>query len=117
VLKIHSFFDSITLKRERVWVNSIFPLIFLCFMVSGAFAQNTNLIFAQPDTFGIGPRAIGMGGAFAAVADDASAAYWNVAGLAQISSYELSLSSAPVYFTNDLNGIPAFGFLGTLPCN
>jgi hypothetical protein len=51
-----------------------------------------------------------MGGAFAAVADDASAAYWNVAGLAQLSSYEISLSSAPVYFTDNLNGNPAFGF-------
>ncbi len=39
-----------------------------------------------------------MGGAFVAVADDASAAYWNVAGLVQISSYQLSLSSAPNYF-------------------
>jgi hypothetical protein len=62
-----------------------------------AFAQSTP-IFGQPYTFGIGPRAIGMGGAFVAIADDASAAYWNVAGLAQISSYEISLSSAPNYF-------------------
>lgn len=75
-----------------------------------AHAQNTDLIFGQPDSFGIGPRAIGMGGAFTAVADDASAAYWNVAGLAQLSSYELTLSSAPVYFNDKLNGQNAFGF-------
>src|SRR3990170_2822395 len=31
---------------------------------------------------GVGPRAEGMGGAFVAVADDASAVYWNPAGLA-----------------------------------
>jgi hypothetical protein len=32
---------------------------------------------------GLGARALGMGGAFASVADDASAAYWNPAGLVQ----------------------------------
>ncbi len=53
---------------------------------------------------------MGMGGAFVAVADDSSAAYWNVAGLAQLSSYEISLSSAPVYFDDTVNGKPAFGF-------
>lgn len=53
---------------------------------------------------------MGMGDAFTAVADDASAAYWNVAGLAQLSSYELSISSAPVYFRDSLNGAQAFGF-------
>src|SRR5215831_17319864 len=35
---------------------------------------------AQPDAIGV--RAAGMGGAFTAVADDATAAYWNPAGLA-----------------------------------
>jgi hypothetical protein len=29
----------------------------------------------------VGTRAMGMGGAFVAVADDATAAYWNPAGL------------------------------------
>jgi hypothetical protein len=39
----------------------------------------------SPRTFegiGIGPRALGMGGAFVALADDASSVYWNPAGLA-----------------------------------
>jgi long-subunit fatty acid transport protein len=33
---------------------------------------------------GVGARAIGMGGAFASVADDASAVYWNPAGLGRL---------------------------------
>ncbi len=80
------------------------------FLTTAVYSQNDDLIFARPDSLGIGPRAMGMGGAFTAVADDASAAYWNVAGLSQLSSYEFSISSAPVYFTENLNGLPAFGF-------
>lgn len=40
-----------------------------------------------------GLRAMSSGGAFTAVADDANAAYWNVAGLAQLESFELAISS------------------------
>jgi len=80
-----------------------FVLFILLAMPSLGLAQNQNLIFGQPNTYGIGPRAIGMGGAFTAIADDASAAYWNPAGLSQISSYEISVSSAPVYFQQDVN--------------
>ena len=36
--------------------------------------------------FGVGARAMGMGGAFVAVADDVNAAYWNPAGLIQSAS-------------------------------
>jgi long-chain fatty acid transport protein len=51
---------------------------------------------------GVGARAIGMGGAFRAVADDWSAAYWNPAGLAQMDKSDLSatlsiLSPRPSY--------------------
>jgi len=38
------------------------------------------------DDIGAGPRAIAMGQAFTAVADDASAAWYNPAGLTQIKS-------------------------------
>src|ERR1019366_2732722 len=37
---------------------------------------------AQQVTESVGSRALGMGGAFVGVADDASATYWNPAGLA-----------------------------------
>lgn len=99
---------KLTTPKNRFLNNAIalsrfFILCFLLVFPALCFAQNSSLIFAQPNTYGIGPRAIGMGGAFTAIADDASAAYWNPAGLSQISAYEISISSAPVYFQNDIN--------------
>lgn len=46
----------------------------------------------QPVAIGAGARALGMGGAFSAVADDATASTWNPAGLTQCERPELSLS-------------------------
>src|SRR4051812_19973665 len=47
---------------------------------------------AEAQTFDtVGARAAGMGGAFVAVADDASAAYWNPAGFAAGSYFSLVL--------------------------
>ena len=40
------------------------------------------------ETRGVGARAIGMGGAYTAVADDVSACYYNPAGLAQIHGHQ-----------------------------
>ena len=42
----------------------------------------------------VGDRALGLGGAFTALADDASAAYHNPAGLAEVPSSSFSLSGA-----------------------
>ncbi|MGE5599770.1 MAG: hypothetical protein ACM3XS_10355, partial [Bacteroidota bacterium] len=39
---------------------------------------------ASAAELGIGARAIGMGGAYVAVADDGTAAYWNPAAITQI---------------------------------
>jgi hypothetical protein len=94
-------------------VANFFTLFLLLSLPSISLAQTPSWItsldkqplFGNPNTFGIGPRAMGMGGAFTAIADDTSAVYWNPAGLAQISSYEISISGAPVYFQNNINPI------------
>lgn len=43
---------------------------------------------------GVGARALGMGSAFTAVADDATAAFWNPAGLALLQKHEASFMHA-----------------------
>ena len=63
----------------RVW---IFVLIIFC--------CNTRSGYASFSDIGVGPRAIGMGGAFTAVADDAFAPFWNPAGLVQLGHAELA---------------------------
>ncbi len=57
---------------------------------SAAWGQSVN-ITSSPNVVGSGARAIGMGGAFVAVADDATAASWNPGGLTQLERPEFSL--------------------------
>jgi hypothetical protein len=57
---------------------------------------------AQPQSFAaLGTRAAGMGGAFVGVADDASAIYWNPAGLAGGAYFSLVLDGATSEMTPD----------------
>jgi len=44
-----------------------------------------------------GPRAVALGGAFTAIADDASAIYWNPAGLALLGHQEISAHHAALF--------------------
>jgi len=64
----------------------------LCF---GAFSSgDAGTSAAQFLTIGVGARAAGMGEAFAGMADDSTAIYWNPAGLSRIEGKSLSLMDA-----------------------
>ena len=54
------------------------------------FAATKVINASTPNPVGSGARAMGMGGAFIAVADDATAASWNPAGLTQLKRPEIS---------------------------
>ena len=64
-------------------------------------------ISSSPNPVGSGARAVGMGGAFIGVADDATAASWNPSGLIQLEKPELSIVGAYVFnqadFSTDAN--------------
>ncbi|MDZ7261627.1 MAG: hypothetical protein ONB05_05925 [candidate division KSB1 bacterium] len=66
----------------------------------------SNFVIAQEEIFyignrlGVGARAMGMGGAHIAVAEDYTANYWNPAGLGQIRRMELQASFSHTQATN-----------------
>jgi hypothetical protein len=63
----------------------IVGLIFSCFTFSQVKADTGDGGYAGAFLqLGLGARALGMGGAFVGVADDATAGFWNPAGLAQV---------------------------------
>ena len=51
-------------------------------------AQAVDKFAAEFLKVGVGARALGMGGAFVSIADDASATYWNPAGMVQLAGRE-----------------------------
>ena len=66
-------------------------MVALCFGLGVVAASGTaSAQTAQYQTFIVGERALGMGGAFTGLADDASAAFYNPAGLARLQSGALS---------------------------
>lgn len=58
-------------------------------------------------SIGVDPQALGMGGAFVSLADGASAAYWNPAGLAWQKSHEAAFMHAEQF-----DGIVGYDYLG-----
>jgi len=80
---------------------------FLCWLllapIDHAFGQALQRVEipSSPNPVGSGARALGMGGAFIAVADDATAASWNPGGLIQLEKPEISVVGAFVYRNED----------------
>lgn len=70
----------------------IIAIIIIClvfnFELSRAQTTNVGKTAAPFLSIGVGSRAIGMGGAFVATANDASAMYWNSAGIAFLDEIE-----------------------------
>jgi len=81
--------------------RAVIAIVLLAALAPGG--ARAGEIFEKVGTFdgqflkiGVGARAMGMGGAFVGVADDATALFWNAAGIARIESdkSELSLNHA-----------------------
>jgi long-subunit fatty acid transport protein len=79
----------------------------LYLIVSAAFLWNLGFSQTEVDAYrlsylglGYGARSLGMGTAYAAVANDFSAVYWNPAGLGQIQINEISLGLSHMSLDN-----------------
>jgi len=79
-------------------------LIFFLFGTGNSTAQQIFSHINISSTFnpvGSGARAMGMGGAFIAVADDATAASWNPGGLIQLETPEISIVYSFLHWRED----------------
>lgn len=85
-------------------------------------AQETSQVGTSMANFlkiGVGPRAIGMGEAFVAMANDASAIYWNPAGLGSLTKNEVLaqtttwIADTKLYFIGLAIPLGDYGTLGT----
>ncbi len=89
----------------NILISTLILLAFLCiFLPSVAFAAYGSRVDipSSPNPVGSGARALGMGGAFIAVADDATAASWNPGGLIQLEIPEISIVGAYFDRSEDL---------------
>lgn len=79
--------------------------------VRDSHAQSKGNIHALPLPVGSGARALGQGGAFIAVADDATAASWNPGALIQLERPEISLVGSYLSTQQDFDsGSSGFSF-------
>lgn len=69
----------------------------ICSSVSFSQTTKTGTTATQVLKFNVGPRAIGMGGAFTAISDDITAMYWNPSGTASIISNEAFFNHTALY--------------------
>ena len=74
----------------RCFAGSWSVLALVLLLVAGAGAQQVE-VSSTLNPVGSGARAMGMGGAFISVADDATAASWNPAGLIHLEKPEISV--------------------------
>ena len=110
-------------KKESAMNKIMLITVLILCVVIGGYAQNITKVGTTAGQFlkvDIGPRAIGMGGAFVATADDITGLYWNPAGIARNYSAEavfnhvnwfadinLDYAAASVYI-NGLGSLGAF---------
>ena len=94
----------------KTTVFTIIILLCLSASIQNTYAETNTANFLR---IGVGARAAGMGNAFVAIADDATAAYWNPACLNKLSQDQISLTLSDVItgayqsFLNYVHIIPA----------
>ena len=75
-------------------VKSLKYLFVTLIVLAGSITTFAQKYTAEFLTTGVGARALGMGGAFVAIANDATACYWNPAGLSLLRQREVTMMHA-----------------------
>ncbi len=113
------------MKEKKVRIIKIILNGLLIIVLSSALAWSqkvtkTGTTAGKFLSIGIGPRAIAMGGAFTSIADDASAMYWNPAGLDLLRQNQIIFVQSNWFVDIKLNYVGAVfkaGLLGTVGVN
>lgn len=87
---------------KRLLINLTF-IIVMCW--GFAYAKDYYGLPNDYLRYGVGSRALSMGGAFVGLADDATASYWNPAGLTQIDEFQFFSMYAPYFLDTSFNYI------------
>lgn len=112
--------STLTLGRTTLW-QSVIGLILTATLTGQAQAQATRLDAANQESngapgvflrMGVGTRAFGMGSAFTGLANDASAGYWNPAGLDYLSRSQFEFMNVQLPFDRTYNFVS-----GAVPIN
>lgn len=85
------------MKRTSIILATALVAFLLFPGVAQASFAKTGTSGAQFLKIGVGCRGVGMGGAFVATADDASAAYWNPAALVRVPGTQFQFSGTKLY--------------------
>ncbi len=103
--------------------SGLFGLLFVLLLSGVASAQELGAlrVATSSGTFlkiGISPRAAAMGGAWVAIADDATATWYNPAGLSQVANRQLFAGyvawPADIHYANFIAALPMPSLRGTL---
>ena len=108
------------MRKIKKILNSLLTLFLISGLVQAQGVTKTGTTAGKFLSIGIGPRAIAMGGAFASSANDASAMYWNPAGIDQLSGNQFIFTQTNWFVDIKVNYIGAVfkaGALGTVGLN
>ncbi len=104
------------MKSKFILIQQLFSLFLF---VNFSFADDNSGSPGDFLRFGVGTRALALGNAFTAIADDATAGYWNPAGLIQIRDIQLNAQYSHLPFDRTfhfissvlpLKSVGSFGF-------
>ncbi|MBN2564736.1 MAG: hypothetical protein JXB46_03410, partial [Candidatus Eisenbacteria bacterium] len=79
------------------WSPTILAGVLACLVLGPFVAGAANKYAGEFLTHGVGARALGMGSAFVAVADDVTAGYWNPAGVADVDGRAVQLMHSETF--------------------